>query len=299
MGQQQQSNVSDTAAAVQAGIDSVTVAERFAKHEGEHVDVVIGVGANGAPFLMRDVLDAEAAHAPTPPRRRGRRTFEELNSFMDAVNRWKVQNNTIVWASAGTSGGTLIAVFNDAPATSPSDGVAPLGAWGDDTAVYATPISTELAAWIANNGKAMSQDAFGDWIESRLADLALVKDERNLPAPTEVLMMARDLQVRTKGTFVRQVDRTTGAGLLQVSDERESTSTQIYRAFLIRVPVFRGGQAREIEARIRFSLEGDKRPTFRYELYRLEDTIREEFDHVRTTVANACEGVPVYAGTPG
>lgn len=291
------SNISDTAAAVQAGIDSVEAANRIVDHEGENADFVIAIGTNGVPFLMKDILEADEARADTPARRTGRRSFEELASFIDAVNRWKIAGNTIVWARAATGGGTLVAVFNDAPPTTAEDGVAPLGAWGDDAAVYTTPISTELGAWIANNGKAMTQDAFGDWIESRLADLALVRDERSLPAPTDVLTMARDLQIRTKGEFVRQIDRVTGAGALIVRDERESTSTPIYRGFIVRVPIFRGGQLREIEARIRFGLEDGKRPVFRYELYRLDDLIREEFNHVRDTVRAACEGVPVFAGS--
>lgn len=292
-------NTSDTAAAIHAGTEIVEAARRIVRVEAENGVHYVGVGNQGVPILLCDLAEADAARAAYPRRRRGRRVFDELASFIAAVNRWKIAGQSIVWARATDKGGHLECVFNDAAPTGewPDPQAARPGAWCDDLAIYTTPISTELALWMKHAGASLSQDAFGDLLESRLADLAFVRDS-GLPAPTDVLTMARDLQIRTKGEFVRQVDRTTGAGVLVVRDERESTSTPIYRGFMLRIPIFRGGQAREIEARIRFQLADGKRPTFSYELHRIDDLIREEFLCVRDTVAQACEGVPVFAGNP-
>jgi uncharacterized protein YfdQ (DUF2303 family) len=140
----------------------------------------------------------------------------------------------------------------------------------------------------------MKQDKFGDFIESRLEDLSVAE---GMPKPNEILKMARDLQIVTKGVYSRTFDPTTGNGSLVCTTESEAVqSTVIPRAFLVAIPVFQGGDRYAVEARVRMQVV-DGAPTFRYELHRRIEVEGHAFDEIRKAVAEKT-GLPLFAGTP-
>lgn len=153
---------------------------------------------------------------------------------------------------------------------------------------------------MANDGVAMSQDAFGQLIDDNMADLANPNAggalETEVAMPTALLQMARNLVVRTKGEFSRAVNVTTGEGTLVIKTENEESSTKIPRAFALGIPVFEGGTIYYVEARIRFAMV-NQRPTFAYSLYQTEKTIGDAFSEVRKVVADAT-ALPIFAGSP-
>lgn len=238
--------------------------------------------------VARDILDTLIAMQAAPRRRQGTAEIYELESFTAHVNRYKGAG-TMLWASPEDF--TITAVYNDHP-ESPEGPVAFTG-WRDFQARYVCPRSAEWLAWTERDGKAMSQDSFADFVETRLEDLV---NASGYPLPTEMLTMARDLVVMSKGTFRRQINVTTGASVLECKTETETGSTVIPRAFMLAIPVFEGGTRYQVEARIRFEMR-EGRPMFSFVLHRRREIERDAFNDARAAVTLAT-GLPVFAGDP-
>lgn len=219
--------------------------------------------------------------AGRPERNRGTQTLSDPDSFCQHVNRFKTAT-TVIYADVSEF--RLTAVYNEG-----GDALNP--AWRDHRAVYTCPRSPQWLTWTSRDGKAQSQEDFADFIEANLQDLSAAK---GYPAPTEILTMARDLMVLTKGTYQRQINPTTGAGILVCKTETETGSTEIPRAFALAIPVFDGAAPYHVEARIRFALSGGQ-PTFAYTLHRRTEIERDAFFDVRKGVQEATER-PVWAG---
>jgi uncharacterized protein YfdQ (DUF2303 family) len=286
-----ESHTSDIAAALDAGKDLAGIESHYALI-GEDDDPVIPVAlvtkaGECRIEVLADVLKAQDQRAAFPRRRVGAHHVSELESFVAIVNRYKA-NETVVWAD--TERFTVTAVFNEHDAGPEAEGAG----WRDHRAVYQCPRSAEWLAWTSIDGKALSQDAFAEWVDQRLEDLTTAA---GFPAPTDVLKVARDLQVHSKGTFSRSFDPTTGTGHLLCKTDNEQTSTPIPRAFQLAIPVFQGGALYRVEARIRFAMvEG--RPTFTVVLHRRVEIERDAFSDVRKAVTEGCE-VPLLAGAAG
>lgn len=293
-------NVSDTAAAIEAGRESIDIERRTGVFDVADIDagrlpIRLRSDRDGSTDVLvaKDVLEVADARAVRPRRTVGTRVIAELASFIAYVNRQKVDESAI-WAEVSTF--RLTAVINEDVPNSEDDGPGAAG-WRDHRAVYGCPLSPEWTAWRSMDGKAMRQDAFGDWIEQRLEDLSKGAEPGQYPKPVELLKIARDLQVVTKGTYSRQFDPVTGSGHLICKTENEAiTSTVIPRAFAIAVPIFQGGDRYAIEARIRMVVQ-DGQPAFTYNLHRRAETELDAFEGVRKAAAEGT-GLPVFAGTP-
>lgn len=249
-----------------------------------HVPIVIAEDGPGRVYVQ--VGEQIAAYlektADKPARAKGTATLLDLQSFCDHVNRYKQAATSIVYADVAAF--SLTAVYNEA-----ADRLNP--AWRDHRAVYTCPRSPQWLVWTSRDGKAQEQEEFADFIEANLADLAATK---GFPTPVDVLQVARDLTVLTKGTYQRQINPTTGAGILVCKTETETGSTEIPRAFALAIPVFDGGAPYHVEARVRFTLANGK-PTFAYQLHRRIEIERDAFYDARRTVAENT-GLSVWAG---
>lgn len=236
--------------------------------------------------VPEDVVHAFADQAPGPRRREGTVTLTDEDSFIAFVNRWGSQA-TVIYAN--TDALAFVAVIDDHPQ---GDAVA-AAHWRKHRATYACPRDPAWKAWIANDGTGMAQVAFADFIEARLEDM--VKAE-GCAAPLDVLQMARQLHIRTKGTFQREINPTTGDSILVNKTETDTGSTVIPRAFAIAIPVFEGGERYQIEARVRFGfVEGA--PRFSYTLHRRKENERDAFNAIRRKIGDATDRL-VLAGTP-
>lgn len=256
------------------------------------VAIVESAGGGRHVELLEDVLEALDDRRPGPRTRSGRRVYTEVDSFIGAVRRWATPTAVIY---AQTAGFSFEAVLDDHPAGASGT------AWCADRADYACPRSNEWKIWTEQDGKGMTQLAFAEFVESRLEDMIDPAKqnpplEGSFPAPLDVLTMARNLQIFTKGTYSRSFDPTSGQYEFINKNENAVGSTVIHRAFLIAIPVFDGGERYQLEARIRFGLvEGV--PRFSFTLHRRTEVERLAFDKVRGKVAAETK-LPVFAGTP-
>jgi uncharacterized protein YfdQ (DUF2303 family) len=275
----------DTSAAVRAGELIANASERVVEISGIPVAIT---AKDMSVTVLTAALDQAEARKPAPSRRKGTATHLEVESFIEHVNRFKDEGSAIF---ADTQSVRLNAVFDYHKADAPR--------WGQHRAVYTCPLSRQWQLWIAANEKEMSQDTFADFIDANLKDLASRRGNEisdDIAQPAAVVEMARNLSVRSNVVFERKVDPTTGASSLVSKDERDASSTKIPRAFLLGIPVFEGGAAYQIEARLRLKMQGG-RPTFSFALYQTDVILRDAFGEVRTKVKDAT-ALPVFAGSP-
>ena len=294
------SEISENEALIAAIRDAAPIEQRFAHagltatDEPEDIDglpirIVVASDGSSRPEVFDDLIKAIDARADGPQRRDGTATLLELDSLCEYVNRYKT-GDTIAWANA--SDFRVVVVFDDHPKND-GDGEDIFASWRKHRAMYTCPRSAEWQAWCAFDGKPLSQSDFADFIESRLEDL---RHAAEFPKPLDVLQMARHLTIRSKGTFERQINPTTGEGILVNKTENEAGSTPIPRAFIIGIPVFEGGEPYQVEARVRFVIV-DGKASFSYTLHRRKEIERDAFSGVRAEIA-AETGVLLLAGQP-
>lgn len=273
-------------AAIDAGRQIGGISERW--------DEILGIPvALVPPSAQLNVLEGVIARAdqraPAPREINGKATHQELESFIAHANRFKTEHSAVF---ADTSAVKLTAVYDyhKGPA-------AP--AWGRHRSEYTCPLSEQWKTWTTHSGQKLTQEVFAQFIEDHLDDLASPVgngEDKDLPMPAEVLTMARNLVIRSKGEFSRTINPTTGEGSLVCRNENETTSTRIPRAFLLGIPVFEAGALYRVEARMRMDMSSG-RPIFAYVLYRPEEIKRDAFGEVRKAVIDKTS-LPVFAGSP-
>lgn len=289
---------------IQAGVDIADVRGRITevKHPAApDVAVPVTLDTQGSTVaLAKDILDALDARRPGPTRRTGTTTLTEVASFVAYLQRWG-SPSAVVYAD--TAQLRLTAVLDDHPAGAVDT------AWRQHRAAYTCPRAAEWIAWLKQAEQTMSQTEFGDWIEARLEDLVKgttpdpsdPKGERRIeikgsPEPTEMLSIARFLNIKTEGTFRRKINPTNGDYEFAAETKTSNDSTQIPRAFWIAIPCFEGGERYQVEVRLRFTLK-DGVPLFAFTLHRAKEIERDAFDEVRVKVGTET-GMLVLAGTP-
>jgi uncharacterized protein YfdQ (DUF2303 family) len=279
-------NDTDTAAAIEAGRKAADAKARttWLEHPKDTaIRVPMALGADGDLEVQADALaELDKRFAGRP--RAGVTALTEVDSFIAYLQRWGTES-TVVYANNASM--SFEAVLDDHP---PDGSTAAARA---HRATYTCPRSNEWNTWAALDGKALTQQQFADFIESRLEDLV---GGDGFPAPTSVLQVGRSLNILTKGEFRRDLNPTTGDSILVCKTETDAKSTQIPRAFLIAIPVFEGGERYQVEARVRFALL-EARPTFSFTLHRRAEIERDAFGEVRDKVAKQTERL-VLAGTP-
>jgi uncharacterized protein YfdQ (DUF2303 family) len=281
-------------AAVQAGVESAKAADRIhvidADLDGVQPPIPVAIIPSGMKLhALTDVLDAQEARGTRPARRKGTATHREIDSFITHVNRFK-DDDSAIWANPETV--RISAVLNYH-----RSGVGD-ARWGDHRSLYTCPLSDQWKLWTGRHEKLFGQEEFGSFIEDNFADLAnpIDDDAKTFPTPTGVLEMARNLVIRQKGEFSRSINPTTGESSLVAKNENETSSTKIPKAFLLKLPVFEGGELYRVEARMRFSMP-DGRPKFSFALYQANLILQHAFAEVRARVATGTS-LPVFVGEP-
>jgi uncharacterized protein YfdQ (DUF2303 family) len=290
---------SEIAAAVDAGSQSATLSQRLTTiPDGLGGEIPLVLLSEGQKAIVPPgLIHYLETRAPQPSRKRGMSTHHEIASFIDHVNRQKGPTSAI-WADIDQT--QVVAIYNYHGASSAvyaledmearAGSIAP--GWLDHGATYTMPLSEQWKRWTAQADEAMGQDDFADWLDAYYEDMA---HKDGFPQPLELLELARNLQIFTKGQFARRTDPTTGEHSLICKEEHSENSTKIPRAFLIGIPVFRGGQAYAVECRIRFRVNHG-RAAFSYTMHRADEILRDAFADAVTEIGSKCEDVPVFWG---
>lgn len=243
------------------------------------------VHAEGAPFTVLLNRDGSQTLASLeqflPPRKLASAAFVEAQSFVDYVNAYKDPHSRFF---CDVEGRTFSAILDYHDPSTPDN----VGRRGGHTASFVMKLTPEIEAWLtlADPMRPKSQAEFAAFLEDRNRDIAE-------PDGATILELARDLEVKNDVGF-KGSQRSSDGGYNLISAENVTTSVAVPQKLLLRLPVFQGGAAMDLTARLRFKLVSGS-VVFWLVFIDLERLLREEVEHVRKGIGAAIEA-PVWAG---
>ncbi len=281
-------------------------------HEAQIIQVPTdGLGA-GLPQSVPVLYDPRTGqiHALThdiekyrqaPRAREGSAVALTLASFVDLVIR-HADEGSAIFAETRWPNPKLTAVID-------YHDVAKQPRHGRHRIVYDFPITDELKAWQAMNGKAMAQDAFAAFIEEHLSDLASPFDgerdeferlfKEKFGTPSEILSLSRELEVLVGHHVKNKVRLSSGESEIVFVEEHTDKSGQkvvVPGIFMVSVPAFVDGEPVRIPARLRYRVADGGLKWF-YQLYRWEFWLRERVQQDLGKAADATS-LPAFEGVP-
>lgn len=176
----------------------------------------------------------------------------------------------------------------------PASGAAPL-ANELHTAQCVVPLDQDFTEWMDLNEQWMKQEDFAAFIEDHIENFVE-------PSGADMLEIAQTMRIHNNATFSNRVNLSNGSINLQYTEEIEDTAgkrgdMRIPERFAIGIPVFKGGSAFRIEARLRYRISrGDLGISFK--LRRVDRVFDQAVDDdIIGVLDNA--GIPSYIGTAG
>jgi len=169
--------------------------------------------------------------------------------------------------------------------------------WRDHIAKLTPAKSVEWQRWTNKDRQRFSQAEFACWIEDNMGDIATAD---GFPSGTAMLTMATNLEIAQDSTIKSAIRLQSGGVRMEyVEDSNAETvkSMEVFSRFAIGVPVFWGGSAYMVEARLKYQLKGGK-VDFWYELNR-PDKVLEDAAKTLTSTIKGETGIPLFHGKPG
>ena len=263
---------------------------------------------------VKVLADSEFARFRTEPLNlTGTANLSRLDSFIDHVNRFKVDGSAIFAREAniaGENGAALTAVYDYHP-----DRAQPQLA--RHRAIYQYPLSTEMLAWREANGKPMGMADFARFLEDRINDVEVINDVETLSeatrkfikaagggktkiaTPTELFTLARSLQINENSVIAEARNLSSGEGQIKFTSEHvdnDGKPVNVPNLFVVCIPVFeRSAVYYRIVARLRYRKTSDGL-IFTYEMFKLEQVLGDAFEDTINAVRQDT-GLPVFVGT--
>lgn len=258
---------------------------------------------SNAPHISRTALPPgwmlnesdDEHHMMTPRRKVATVHLNTAESFIDYVVR-HADDQTTIWCIADYAAGkvALQAIINDHGAAGEREGSA---RWRDHIAHYIPVQSQEWKSWSAKNRSTFTQADFAAFIEENLRDIASVE---GMPTGANMLEMALQFEANQDMRYKSAIRLQNGGvqmSFVQDDDDQTLAKMQMFDRFAIGLPIFWGGDAYRIEARLRYRVR-EGRLTFWYELIRPEKVIEAAADTLIEQIRVAGEWAFFY-GNPG
>jgi uncharacterized protein YfdQ (DUF2303 family) len=255
----------------------------------------------GATPKLEGVKALFEPYRTAPERRNGTATVDNLQSFIELVNRHK-DEHSVIFADTKLPNPKLTAVID----YHQTDHAA---RFGKHRIEYAFPLSEEYKAWAGGNGKKFEQAEFAAFLEDRIADLASPLDVEKseyedkfkvkFGTPNEIVELSRGLRIFVNSQFKTAVTLQSGEAELSFQEEhRDAKGEKLFvpGLFMISVPAFDDGEPLRIPARLRYRPAGGSVSWF-YQLYRPDFWLRQQIKNDLLT-ASQQTGLPAYEGAP-
>lgn len=274
--------------------------------EGKTVEVLVAPKGTEVTSV-KDLVDE---YRDKPERIIGTAQLTELDSFIAHVKGHK-DDDSALFADRTPTAPALLAVYDYHPIVEGTTGAAKEARFCGHRARYSFPISDEWTAWTQKSGQQMTQAAFAEFIENRIADIVdpvnaldssrAIVDKLlcTFAGPSRLIDLAKGLSVRVESIVANKQDLQSGESVIRFETthkDDKGAPLEVPGAFLLQIPVFRRGAAYQIAARLRYRVREGK-VTWWFDLFRTSET----FDHA---FGEACERatketeVPLFYGTP-
>ncbi|AVQ84258.1 DUF2303 family protein [Variovorax sp. PMC12] len=239
---------------------------------------------NGVPFVIvpQDYrFHSLESQLGAPVRKKGTTVLTDEASFIAVLNDQKT-NDTRLFSTINPP--TFTAVFNH---------IAELPGWGDHRAAYNAPLSPEWKIWTEKSGRPQKQADFAQFIEDNLPDIVE-------PAGADLLEVAHGLIAKKNVKFASAIRLSDGSNQFTYEEDVQGATQKGQMAvpdhFVIGIPVFEGGEAWRVDARLRYRIsEGGL--TLWYELVRPHKVIETAVNELRKRISDATT-LAILSGLP-
>lgn len=236
-----------------------------------------------------------------PEHRAGKAKADNLQSFIDLVNRHK-DDHSVIFANTSLPEPKLTAVID-------YHQIDHVARFAKHTIEYGFPVTEEYKAWSGANGEKLGQAEFANFLEDRIAELAsplpaeeseyerLFKTKFGLP--NEIIELSRGLQVNVAANVKNAVTLQSGEGEITFVEEHYANNGEkliVPGLFIISVPAFEDGEPVRIPVRLRYRANGGVLKWF-YQLYRPDFWLRQQIKNDLERAAKET-GLPAYEGAP-
>ncbi|EEO27690.1 DUF2303 family protein [Oxalobacter paraformigenes] len=227
-----------------------------------------------------------------PRRKKAAVELIDTDSFIGYVKRHGSSTSCTIWADIDYSEGKakFRSIINDHGEKEDEQ------AWRDHVARYTPQFSQEYRCWIRKNGSVMSQVDFAEFIDNNQADIA---SPEGYPSSAEMLNMALNFEAKQDYRFKSSVRlQNGGVNMTFIQDDDKGTIEQmkVFDKFAIGIPVYFGGDAYQINARLRYRHREGK-VEFWYELVRPDLVMKAATDTIIERIKAEC-GQPFFFGNP-
>lgn len=178
----------------------------------------------------------------------------ECSSFIAYVNRFKTPD-TLIFANLTEDGATFRAVLDYH--ASNNDELAP--GYCAHTALFETIKTPEFAAWLAHDGKEMTQGQFASFLED---NAKMFTD----PKGADLLELVQTLTGKQDVTFTKGINLTTGAQKVQFNEvvelagqnRTQDGQMELPKQLTATFPVYQGSAAYVVRARLKYRINSTK-----------------------------------------
>ena len=253
-----------------------------------------------------------------PRRKEGTAVLQTVESFIDHVQRHK-DEHTAIFADRTSGNPKLVAVldYHEKDTVAPPEGpddkakrTVGRPRFGRHQSKYAFPFSDEWVAWTGQNGKEMGQGDFAELLENRCVDVLDPSRAQDpvkeyvatigchFASPSKLMELSRGLTVRVGMKLQNQVSLASGEANLSFATEHtddKGAPLKVPGAFLVGIPVFRGGDRYQLVARLRYRIR-DGVLKWAYELARSQAVYDAAFDDALQLVKEKTK-LDVFVGT--
>ena len=228
---------------------------------------------------------------PNPRRTKARAIFSDADSFIAYVKK-HTNSSTAGWCTFNpqTFALSFESVIDDHAPTLPG--------WRDHHAVFVPEMSAEWKLWKASDKKSFSQVAFAEFIEANSDDIT-AKEGDGYPSDLQMLKMATEFVANEERVLKSSVKlQSGGVRLTYIADPDSGTteSMSMFERFKIGLPVFQGGTAWGIVARLKYRMQQGS-VSFHYELVRADRAHEAAAKELITKVGEAIAPVPLLMGS--
>jgi uncharacterized protein YfdQ (DUF2303 family) len=243
-------------------------------------------------------LRVSERYLEAPRRKRARVDVHDTASFINYVNRHKLDGRTTIFGNATELGGSFRAILDyhqeerrveadktKSGQTDPSSTPGAVAMFGDHEISLKLETTPEWRRWVGNDRKLLTQEAFAEFIQENMSDI--VKPDAGI-----IIDMAQLLIAKKSVAFRSGKNLKNGAINLEYSETIEVQGTANQRSDQMEVPdsftlgivPFLGANGIEIGARLRFRIGDDRKLYFQYVLDRTYKVIETAFSVARRDI---------------
>ena len=237
---------------------------------------------------LKEVKTDLEALLPNPRRTKATAVFSDAASFLAYVKRHAGEGSA-AWCNFNPQTFALefTAVFDEHEKEK--------AGWRSHQAKFTPDMSAEWKAWKKQDRQPLAQVAFAEWIQEHEDDITTAN---GLPTSLQMLEMATNF-VANEERVLKSTVRLNSGGvrLTYIADPDKGTTEdmKLFERFAIGIPVFHGGTAWSLTARLKYRNNSGK-VSFFYELVRPDRVHDAAAKELIGLIRAGLEQVPMFMG---